>query len=79
MPLFDKVGRGREQVTPEVMRREIGTIQSDPGTYLSRRGFSIPAGMTDAKEITQHLLRTGQIGGPRLQQVMQMLGVPGTK
>lgn len=80
MPLYDKVGKRAEgtdrQVTPDMMRREIGNIRSDPGTYLEQRGFRIPAGMTDPKEITQHLLRTGQVGGARLQQVMSLLGAP---
>lgn len=83
MPLFDRINKNAEgtgrQVTPEMMRTEIKTIQADPGAYLSRRGFSVPAGMTDPKEITQHLLRTGQVGGSRLQQVMQMIGSPGRK
>ena len=30
--------------------------------------------MTDPKQITQHLLQTGQVGGNRLQQVMRMIG-----
>lgn len=80
MPLYDKVGKRAEkedrQVTPEMMRREIGNIQSDPGAYLGQRGFRIPDGMTDPREITQHLLRTGQVGGARLQQVMRLLGAP---
>jgi hypothetical protein len=49
-------------------------IQQDPGAYLKARGLNIPGGMTDPKQITQHLLRTGQIGSGRLQQIMRMLG-----
>lgn len=80
MPLFDRVGKPaeqkNEQVTPDMMRREIGSIRANPGAYLGQRGFRIPEGMTDPKEITTHLLKTGQVGSSRLSQVMQMIGAP---
>ena len=64
----------QRQITQDEMRTEIGRIQADPGAYLQQRGFSIPAGMTDPRQITQHLLQSGQVGSGRLQQVMRMLG-----
>lgn len=79
MPLFDRIKpteQKSERVTPEMMRREIGSIQANPGAYLGQRGFRIPEGMTDPKEITTHLLKTGQVGSSRLSQVMQMIGAP---
>ena len=79
MGLFDKLsGSGSSTqghpVTPQEMRTEMGRIQQNPASYLKQRGFSIPAGMSDPKQITQHLLQTGQVGNPRLQMVMRMLG-----
>lgn len=81
MGLFDRLGgNGRSAqpqghpVTPQEMRTEMGRIQQNPASYLKQRGFSIPAGMSDPKQITQHLLQTGQVGNPRLQMVMKMLG-----
>lgn len=82
MGIFEKLGqvpqgqpaKGQQaQVTPEMMRREIGSISRDPGAYLGQRGFRIPQGMTDAKEITQYLLQTGQVGGNRLGPIIRML------
>ena len=82
MGIFEKLGQmpqgqqgqqKQQQVTPEMMRREIGSISRDPGAYLSQRGFRIPQGMTDAKEITQYLLQTGQVGGGRLGPIIRML------
>ena len=70
MSIFENLG----QQKPQDMRTEMGRIQQDPGAYLQQRGFTIHAGMTDPKMITQHLLRTGQVGGSRLQMVMKMLG-----
>lgn len=76
MSIFESLGqRGQpQQMDQRAMQAELGNIKADPGKYLKGHGFSIPAGMTDPKQITQHLLRTGQVGSPRLQQVMRMLG-----
>ena len=76
MGLFDRLGQRPEQkqITPDMMRQEVGSIKANPGAYLSRQGYKIPSGMTDPKQITQHLLQTGQVGGNRLQQVMRMIG-----
>ena len=83
MGLFDIFGgqqapQQRPQMDPRQMqqqiRHDVDDIRSHPASYLKARGYNIPDGMTDAKEITQYLLRTGQIGNQRLQQVMQMIG-----
>ena len=77
MSIFDSLGaraQQGQQMNQQTMQTEIGSLKADPGKYLQGHGFSIPAGMTDPKQITQHLLRTGQVGSPRLQQVMRMLG-----
>lgn len=78
MSIFEKLHqKGQQQprqISQEEMRTEIGRIQADPGAYLQQRGFTIPQGMTDPRQITQHLLQSGQVGQGRLQQVMRMLG-----
>lgn len=77
MSIFEKLhqqGQQQRQIGPDEMRTEIGRIQADPGAYLQQRGFTIPQGMTDPRQITQHLLQSGQVGQGRLQQVMRMLG-----
>ena len=77
MSIFDSLGNRAQQgqqMNQQTMQSELGSIKADPGKYLQGHGYKIPAGMTDPKQITQHLLRTGQVGSPRLQQVMRMLG-----
>ena len=77
MSIFEKLHQQEQQqkqISHEDMRTEIGRIQADPGAYLQQRGFTIPQGMTDPRQITQHLLQSGQVGQGRLQQVMRMLG-----
>jgi hypothetical protein len=72
MGIFDSIGDQQQQQVD--MRQEIGNIKSNPGSYLKGRGFNIPDGMSDPKQITQYLLQSGQVGGNRLQQVMRMIG-----
>lgn len=77
MSIFESLGQRAQQgqqMNQQTMQSELGSIKADPGKYLQGHGYKIPAGMTDPKQITQHLLRTGQVGSPRLQQVMRMLG-----
>lgn len=82
MGLFDQLGtpiaQHGQQMDPrrmqQQMQNEVGQIKAHPGSYLKGKGYNIPDGMTDAKQITQYLLQTGQIGTPKLQQVMSMLG-----
>ena len=76
MSLFDQLGQrpAQQQPGPQQMQQEIGQIKAHPSDYLKSRGYNVPEQMTDARQITQYLLQTGQIGTPRLQQVMSMLG-----
>ena len=87
MGLFEQF-QGRPQKQQEMdprriqeqRQRDIAEIKAHPKSYLREQGYDIPDGMTDAKQITQYLLRTGQIGTPRLQQVMSMFGgMPGKR
>lgn len=87
MGIFDTLGKQApsrapqtqaQQMDPRQMQQavqqEIGQIKAHPGDYLKQKGYNIPENMTDAKQITQYLLQTGQVGTPRLQQVMSMFG-----
>lgn len=77
MGLYDQLGASRQNDPRQMqqeMQQELGQIKANPCSYLKGKGYNIPDGMTDAKQITQYLLQTQQIGTPRLQQVMSMLG-----
>ena len=88
MGLFDKLGeqikhpatdeafqKNLPQITPDMVRQEVGNIRQNPAAYLGRYGMKIPDGMNDPREITTYLLRSGQIGGGRVQQIFKMLGL----
>lgn len=88
MGLFDIFGGQQPKAAPQMgpremqrqMRHDIDEISSNPASFLAAKGLQIPEGMTDAKQITQYLLQTKQIGTPRLQQVVSMLGgMPGRR
>ena len=75
MSLFDQLGTSAPaQLTRQVNPiQEVQTLRADPIHYLRQKGFNIPDGMTDPGQITQHLLRSGQVGSARYQQAMRML------
>lgn len=79
MSFFDSYKQQQTQSQQQNMNAELGNIKSNPGAYLKSRGFNIPEGMNDPRQITQYLLRTGQVGNGRLQQVMRMIGMPGMR
>ena len=85
MGLFDIFGgqpqqapQQRPQMDPRQMqqqiRRDVDDISAHPASYLKAKGYNIPENMTDAKQITQYLLQTRQIGIPRLQQAASLFG-----
>lgn len=84
MGIFDSLGHNKpvqaaqQQMDPRQMQQQmqqaIQQIKAGPGKYLKDRGFNVPDGMTDAGQITQYLLQSGQVGNARYQQVMRLLG-----
>lgn len=79
MSLFDRLGgqpqQPNQQQAMEAMRRDVSEISAGPGAYLSARGYNIPEGMTDVRQITQYLLQTRQVGPPKLNEVFSRLGL----
>lgn len=81
MGIFDSLGR-QMPIQPvhgdpmRNMRDEVSQISSNPSSYLKGKGYTIPDGMTDAKQITQYLLQSGQIGVPKLQKTVASLFGP---
>ena len=75
MGIFDQLGKAQQdpRQMQQTMQQEVKEISRNPSAYLKKYGFSIPEDMTDAKQITQYLLQTGQIGTQKLQQTIRML------
>lgn len=80
MSIFEKFQAQEAQIrlTPE-QQNDVASIQANPAAFLNARGYNIPDGMNDPRQITQYLLQNGQIGIPRLQEVMRQIGFPGRR
>ena len=70
-------GQPQQMMNPRQMRQamqqELGKLSANPGEYLKGYGLTIPDGMTDARQITEHLLQSGQISAPRYQAILRMV------
>lgn len=72
MSLFKSLGRSQQKRIS--YNDEMAKLQAGPTEYLRQAGLDVPDGMTDPRELTQHLMRSGQVGAPRFRQIMQLLG-----
>lgn len=70
--LFNSLGgnSNREQMDP---MQAVNQLKSNPSEFLKSRGFNIPDGVNDSdpSSIINGLIRSGQVGNGRFQQVMQ--------
>ena len=71
MSLFDSLQGRAPQANPMQMLQQ---LRADPVGMLKQRGLNIPAGMSNPQQILSHLMQTGQVSAPRVQQIMQMMG-----
>lgn len=75
MSMFDRLGQSAPQQPQGKSREEaLREIKADPVGVLRQHGLNVPAGITDPMQMVNHLIQTGQVGGPRLQMVRQMMG-----
>ena len=70
MSLFDSLGHGQQQMTPQAVLQQ---MRANPAGVLKQAGFNVPQGMTNPQQIINHLVQSGQVPQGRLQQVMQMM------
>ena len=64
MSLFDRIGN----------QMNVQQIQKDPIGMAKQAGYNIPDNLAgNPQAMVQHLINSGQIGGPKLQQAMQMI------
>jgi len=65
MSLFDKIQGGQ----PNLQQ-----LQQDPIGMARQAGYNIPQNLANNPQaMVQHLIQSGQVGGPKLQQAMQMI------
>lgn len=72
MSLFDKM-TGQPQMNMQQLR-------NDPVGAAKQAGYNIPQNLAgNPQAMVQHLIQSGQIGGGKLQQLMQMMQRMGLK
>ena len=65
MSLFDRIQGGQ----PNLQQ-----LQQDPIGMARQAGYNIPQNLANNPQaMVQHLIQGGQVGGPKLQQAMQMI------
>ena len=65
MSLFDKVQGNKP---------DLRQIQQDPIGMARQAGYNIPQNLAgNPQAMVQHLIQTGQIGGPMMQKIMPMM------
>ena len=83
MGIFDALGRqapsqAAQQMDPRQMQQafqsDLASLKADPIAYAKAHGKNIPDGMTDPNQMAQYLLSSTQVGNPRYQMAMRILG-----
>ena len=75
MSIFDRIN-GQQPNMQEMMKQ----LQSDPGGMAQRAGYQIPQNLYgNPQAMVQHLIQSGQVGGPMLQRIMPMMRQMGLK
>ena len=61
-------------------QEQLQQIQKNPIEMGKEKGFNIPDELAnDPKAMVMHLINSGQVGGPMLQKVRQMMSQMGCK
>lgn len=69
MSIFDRLNGGQAN-----MQDMLQQLQSDPRGMAQKAGFNIPDNlMGNPQAMVQHLIRSGQVGGPVLQRILPMM------
>ena len=69
MSIFDRITGNA--AAPQMNMQQ---LQSDPVGMAKQAGYNIPPNLANNPQaMVQHLIQSGQIGGPKLQQAMQMI------
>lgn len=56
------------------MNSQLRQLQNDPKSFAQRAGYNIPDNlMGNPQAMVQHLVQSGQVGGPMLQRIMPMM------
>ena len=72
-------GQSARQTMPQNPMALMGQFMQNPVGALRQAGFSIPDGMSDPRQIVNHLINNGQLGQTRLAQLQNMARMLGRR
>ena len=68
MGLFDRMGQAQGQGD------QLAQVKSNPVGMARQAGYQIPENLAgNPQAMVQHLIQSGQVGGPMLQRIMPMM------
>lgn len=68
MSLFERIGNQGN------MQSQLQQLKMNPAQMLRQAGLNVPDNITNNPQaMVQHLIQSGQVGGPALQRVMPMI------
>lgn len=80
MSIFDQLSQKKQPAgVNQQPEQALQSLRSDPVSFLSRAGYTVPDGMNDAQQIVNHLLQSGQVSNQRLQAAQRMMGMMGRR
>lgn len=69
MSIFDRLNGGGPNMQ-DLMQQ----IRNDPRGMAQKAGYQIPENLAgNPQAMVQHLIQTGQVGGPAMQRIMPMI------
>lgn len=67
-PLYDSMMRANPQ------DEQLSRLKADPVGMVRQAGYQIPDGLAgNPQAIVQHLISSGQVGGPIMQRIQPMI------
>lgn len=76
MSLFDSFAQAQKPAQQPDMAQRMQQLRQNPIQTLKNAGYNVPQNLANNPQgIFQHLLQTGQIGGPALQRIQPMLNM----
>lgn len=83
MSLFQQLSRPAASQVPQQGQRQLmdprqklQELQAHPAATLAQAGFNVPDNLTDAQQIINHLVQSGQVSPQLYNKAARMLGMP---
>ena len=71
-PLMNKQGQQFARTQTANPLQMLGQFMKNPVDALRQAGYDVPEGMTDPRQITNHLISNGQLNNSKLMQLQKM-------